>query len=565
MRRAQISGAIAALVFAGCSSDISGPAQTTTALLAPGNLAGAALPGGTQVRLTWTDRSIGESGFRVDVSNVPIVTTADVTWYAVAPANATSYTYGTAPGTTRYYRVLAVTGTLESDPSSVIVVTTPNVPLAPAGLSAAGVSMSSVNLNWTDTYGESGYRVERSGDGGATWVTAASLPAESTTCLDTGLAAETEYCYRVFAVNGDGDSLPSNTACARTASGGVVMSTAYEPGDVGRHTSIAVDPGGKVHISHYDATNVKVLYSTDAGGTNPDGTFPTVVADGGPTGYEMVGSDGTSIAVDPSGFVHLAAHDLTNDDLRYITNQSGLLVATTIDAGGFVGKCPKIAVSPADGSIHIVYVTDLPGPDALRRAVYSGGGWTFETFTPQVYLGEFSFALDAAGRPHVSYAHSPDGVNVELVYGERPAGSWVFTVVPASGTPHFNSIAIDPAGLPHIVYFDSLNSDLHHATRSSGIWTSETVHHDPTRTVGRYCSLAIDPSSGRLHVVYFDTTQQDLRYARKDPGASWVLQLLDTTGDVGRYCDVGIGAGGALQASYYDAATGNLKYLTGSP
>ena len=70
----------------------------------------------------------------------------------------------------------------------------------PENLNANVVSSSQINLSWTNgSSNESGLMVERSPNGNTGWVEIDDLPAGSTNCSDTGLAAETTYYYRVSA------------------------------------------------------------------------------------------------------------------------------------------------------------------------------------------------------------------------------------------------------------------------------------------------------------------------------------------------------------------------------
>lgn len=82
-------------------------------------------------------------------------------------------------------------------------------PSAPTGLTLA-MSGTSVQLRWTDTSTtESAFGVQRSTDGGTTWAQVGSLPAGSTSYLDTGVAPSTTYAYQVVASNVNGSSLPT--------------------------------------------------------------------------------------------------------------------------------------------------------------------------------------------------------------------------------------------------------------------------------------------------------------------------------------------------------------------
>lgn len=89
---------------------------------------------------------------------------------------------------------------------------TMNTPGAPRELTATIVSDSRVDLSWTAGPGTTiGYRLERSGDGGATWPTAFDIPDMTVTGYsDLAIQPGSTYWYRVFAYNTAGDSEPSN-------------------------------------------------------------------------------------------------------------------------------------------------------------------------------------------------------------------------------------------------------------------------------------------------------------------------------------------------------------------
>jgi hypothetical protein len=72
------------------------------------------------------------------------------------------------------------------------------------------------------------------------------------------------------------------------------------------------------------------------------------------------------------------------------------------------------------------------------------------------------------------------------------------------------SLALDAAGRPHISYYDSTNDDLKYAYFDGTAWQIETV--DSAGWVGYYTSLELD-SFGRPHISYYDGTNGDLKYA----------------------------------------------------
>jgi hypothetical protein len=415
---------------------------------------------------------------------------------------------------------------------------------------------------------ETGYRIERSLDGGATWPVAIGVGAGVAAYSDVGLLPDTEYSYRVFAFNGDGDSPPTPVASALTLTSAMTVVTAVSGGDVGSRTSIAVDSSGLEHITHYDAVGTNLLYSVSGGVP-----YATTTIDAGPTFSQDVGGNGTSIAIDTSGFLHVAAQDRTSQKLRYVTNASGSWVASTVpDTATFFGASPKLRISPVDGSIQIVYVDDLPGRDRLRRAVLSGGLWTFEHVTSGVYTYDsFGFAIDSSGRGHVSCSRTGDGVNFELAYAVREVSGWTESVLVSTGRPFDNSIAIDVAASPdaaHIVYYEQAGKRLMHLTNEGGLWSSQPIHAPvlpSSSDLGRHNSIAIDPVTRRIHVAYQDAGLQDLLYARKDYSGVWVRRVIDVTGSVGASTYCSLDTSGVIHVSYYDQTSGDLKVATGSP
>src|SRR5262249_51341276 len=80
-------------------------------------------------------------------------------------------------------------------------------------VSITSLAPDSLVVNWRDVTGDTGYRIERSDDGGASWFPIGSVGTNVPTFTDTGLSANTTYCYRVIAQSPYGDSPNSATAC----------------------------------------------------------------------------------------------------------------------------------------------------------------------------------------------------------------------------------------------------------------------------------------------------------------------------------------------------------------
>jgi hypothetical protein len=96
----------------------------------------------------------------------------------------------------------------------------PAVPAAPTGLAATAASTSQINLTWLDSNSaENGFKVERCTGAGCTdFVQIATVAGNVTSYANTGLAASTNYSYRVRAFSAAGESDYSNAASAVTQS-----------------------------------------------------------------------------------------------------------------------------------------------------------------------------------------------------------------------------------------------------------------------------------------------------------------------------------------------------------
>ncbi|HZS74515.1 MAG TPA: fibronectin type III domain-containing protein, partial [Candidatus Nitrosotalea sp.] len=101
------------------------------------------------------------------------------------------------------------------------VTNTASTPQSPTGLVATIVSSSQINLSWTapnDDGGSpiTGYKIERSTNGGTFSVLVSNTANTATSFSDTSLTANTTYTYRVSAINAIGTSPASNTSSATT-------------------------------------------------------------------------------------------------------------------------------------------------------------------------------------------------------------------------------------------------------------------------------------------------------------------------------------------------------------
>jgi hypothetical protein len=130
---------------------------------------------------------------------------------------------GEGSGTTINSSIGTFPGTLTNGPTWVAgspfnaVINPITPPTAPSLLLTAPTSNNAVYLLWQDnSNNETNFKIERSSNGGSTFTLAGTVGTGVTAFEDSGLAASTEYCYRVFAENSAGASAYSNTSCTTT-------------------------------------------------------------------------------------------------------------------------------------------------------------------------------------------------------------------------------------------------------------------------------------------------------------------------------------------------------------
>ncbi len=190
----------------------------------------AVADGENAIILTWEPPGYDGGGrithYEIQVATVLTATTDDFRTLSVRNASAgLTFTHasGLNPGDTRHYRVRAKNSAGWSDWSATNSATTQTgVPDAPGSFRAQANGSSEIILTWTkpDDQGEEVqmYEIEWSANGSGPWAELATIRgADTTTYLDTGLAAATTRHYRIRARNFNGPGQWSVTRSATTA------------------------------------------------------------------------------------------------------------------------------------------------------------------------------------------------------------------------------------------------------------------------------------------------------------------------------------------------------------
>ena len=360
-------------------------------------------------------------------------------------------------------------------------------------------------------------------------------------------------------------------------------------GDVGRYTSLAIDSSGYAQISYYDATLGDLKHARWDG---IKWVLRKVDGTGGDVGQY------SSIALDTSKNAHISYYDFSLGDLKYARWNGSTWNIRGVDSAGDVGMYSSIVLTKnnipyisyydqtntrlkfayLEGGVFkhnvvailvgrytsIALVNDSPrisfynaGLGELRYATPTSTGWQVSPAIDRAAdVGSYvSMQLDPAQRPHISYY---DDLLDDLWYAKWNGSAWEnWKIDTAGAVGRYTSLAVNSAGDPRISYYDDSNSRLKYASYNGGIWSFQTVAGGE---FGIQSSLALD-NAGNPRIAFYDSKNGDLKVAVWAPASlTWVIRLVDSDQDVGRWPSLKIDASNQMHISYYHATQQGLKY-----
>lgn len=165
---------------------------------------------GSSFTARWNSVS-GAANYRLDVSTANDFSANLSGYNNLYVAGVSQSVTGLNPNTTYYYRVRSESGSVISESSNMVTVTTS--PAAPTASSGSSITHSSFNASWNSVSSATGYRLDVSlSNSFSSFVSGYNdLTVGSTSQSVTGLEPNTTYYYRVRAVNSSLTSSNSNT------------------------------------------------------------------------------------------------------------------------------------------------------------------------------------------------------------------------------------------------------------------------------------------------------------------------------------------------------------------
>ncbi|MGH7495275.1 MAG: fibronectin type III domain-containing protein [bacterium] len=169
----------------------------------------------TQIDLAWKDKSSNEEGFKIERKQGALGTYAQI---ATVGPNVTSYANlsGLSANTKYFYRVRAYNAAGNSAYSNEASAT--SLLKAPTNAVAITISSSQIDIAWTDqTTNESGFKIERKTGAAGTYAEIVTVGANVSLYSNIGLAAGTQYFYRIRAYSSTNVSAYSKEVNATTS------------------------------------------------------------------------------------------------------------------------------------------------------------------------------------------------------------------------------------------------------------------------------------------------------------------------------------------------------------
>ena len=318
--------------------------------------------------------------------------------------------------------------------------------------------------------------------------------------------------------------------------------------ETGYFATLASSPSGALHLAFFQETNDQAWYGSYRSGR---WSFEKVL--------EQVGSGRhLALALDRQGNPILAFNALqrkkTEPGLAFLKLTGGTWQGPYRNSQHIAADADLSVAAGTEGDLHFSFLEAATG-----QVVYShftrGRYEDLLVGAADPQSQSFPLAVDSSNVPHLVYA-TGDG----LAYATRTGGAWRSEVIdphPAAGL--WSALALDAAGTPHVAY--TRPDGVWYAVRRSGGWQISPAGGVDGNA--EFLSLALD-GGGTAHLSYYEASSQSLRYASGREGA-WRAMVVDQAGDVGQWNSLALDADGLPVIAYLDRANEDLKIAWGKP
>ena len=332
----------------------------------------------SQIDVSWTDAA-GEDGYRVYRWNG-----SEGELIATLPADSTSFSVGGLLPSTRVSISVEAYNLVGSGYAAWASATTLlDRPTKPGGFTALGVSASQVDLSWSDSEGEDGYRIYQWRSTGS--ILLATLPAGSTGYSVKSLAAGKGFWFSVESFNAAGSGWAQWTSATTLAS---------RPSRPGDFSALTVS-SSQVDLAWNDASGEDGyrVYQWQSGGGVLIATLPS-----GSTGYAV-----QSLASNTSHWFSVEAFNSAGSS--YAPWTSAVTLDPSAPTSPPSSPTPILLAGVAADRIAITW-TNSSQEDGYRLYQWSGSGVLIGSFAADVT----SFSIQSL-QPQTTYWFSVEAFN----------------------------------------------------------------------------------------------------------------------------------------------------------
>ena len=363
------------------------------------------------------------------------------------------------------------------------------------------------------------------------------------------------------------DATDSNLKYATNKSGGWVAQTVVSAGDVGLYSDIAIDFWGDPAIVYFNATTSTlhyIYYDSDYGGWGPDQTV-AAATDPLHTGWFSLALD-TSVTPNRP---HVSYYERASSAKGYLEwahyNASSIWTHESVNSCVAestecrIGEYNSIALDPANHRPAIAFsFHDILFTDTLVYTAYDGTKWVDDWYAPASVPAYISLAIDATSHPYISWSEGG------LKYAYRVSqDTWNPAVILDASTTvgQWSSLAL-VGTLAKVVHCDNASGTYKYIGHERSNWLAPVTVATQGHDVGSCTSLKVD-GLGRAHISYIDSNSHALLYARSNNDGTWFKNTIDTPATASCFSVMAINSA-TNDPSVAFVRSGNLWYSMGT-